>query len=76
MLPKTRFIKSILPDYRAKNWQFDLRICPDCNTLQLKSGKVIKEGRGCDSLGCETVLTLCTRGKLSGEFMWINENWD
>ena len=76
MLPQTKFIKSLLPDWKAKNWQFDLRICPDCNTLQIKPGKVIKEGTQCDNSMCETVLTLCQKGKHAGEFMWINENWD
>ena len=72
---KLRYIKLLLPGYRAKDWQFDLRICPDCDTLQIM--KPMRLGSRCDNRECKSEVVECTRkGKHFGELMWANENWD
>jgi len=73
---RTKAIKKKIPDWKREDQFFDLRICPDCNTLQVKPGKVIKEGTKCDNPECECVLVTYTRkGKHEGKLMWDNENW-
>lgn len=75
---RTRKIKSLLPDWKQKNQMFDLRICPDCNTLQIM--KPMIEGSKCDGAGvplfCDSVVIICTKGKNRGKLMWYNENWE
>lgn len=67
-------IKSLLPDWTIENEMFDLRICPDCNTLQLT--KAMVEGSKCDNPECESFIrTYARKGKHEGKLMWDNENW-
>ena len=73
---RAKRIKKLLPDWTRENQNFDLRICPDCETLQLKPGKVIKDGAHCDNPDCQSEIHIYTRkGKHQGEFIWTNENW-
>ena len=71
---RTKRIKAMLPDWTPENQWFDLRICPDCNTLQLK--KPMNEGSECDNSECQSFITTYTRkGQHQGKLMWTNENW-
>lgn len=71
---RTKKIKSLIPDWTPENQMFDLRICPDCNTLQLN--KPMREGARCDNPECESVIIVYARkGKDQGKLMWSNENW-
>ena len=74
MREKIKHIESLIPDWTSEKQMFDLRICPDCNTLQLM--KSMKEGTKCDNPECESVIIVYGRkGKHHGELMWDNENW-
>lgn len=74
MRQRTKKIKSLIPDWTPENQMFDLRICPDCNTLQLQ--KPMKEGTKCDNPECQSVIVIYTRkGQHQGKLMWNNENW-
>ena len=71
---RTKQIQLLLPDWTPGNQMFDLRICPDCNTLQLI--KPMVEGSRCDNAECESVVTIHARkDKHEGELKWSNENW-
>lgn len=74
MKERIKFIKSLLPDWTLENQMFDLRICPDCNTLQLI--KPMVEGSRCDNPECDSVIIIYSRrDRHEGKLMWDNENW-
>lgn len=72
---RAKKIKNLVPDWTVKNQFFDLRVCPDCMTLQLK--KPMVEGSKCDNPECDTYVGVYTGyGKEKDMLMWYNENWD
>lgn len=50
-----------------KGWQYDLEVCPDCNTIQQGEKR---EGDRCDKGECDSIVDL-----YNGKLIWHNENW-
>jgi len=67
-------IKKLIPDWNHNEQIFDLRLCPDCETLQLN--KPMSDGSHCDNPECESeIVTYTRKGRHCGMLMWYNENW-
>jgi len=71
---RTKRIKKLIPDWKHSEQIFDLRICPDCETLQMKT---MTEGVHCGNSECQSEIVIYTRkGRHNGMLMWYNENWE